>query len=134
MLPQLKPVPYHMQEKGSRSSSSSVGRGSSSEVHIMGEKAVQQIFQGMNVKEMDSNGSANTSWVVKEEDICDSTSIGSMSEDLMNSECSSSSSSDLAEEEVSSSTSYLSSSSSSSNISNGPLYELSDLITHLPIK
>ncbi|KAK7358399.1 hypothetical protein VNO77_00326 [Canavalia gladiata] len=89
----------------------------------------------MNVKGiMDGNGAGNTTLVVKEnvnDDVSDSISIGSISEDSMNSEYSSSSS-ELAEE-VSSSTSYLSTSSSSSH-SNGPLYELSELVNHLPLK
>ncbi|KAJ1438003.1 hypothetical protein SESBI_03433 [Sesbania bispinosa] len=91
----------------------------------------------MNVKGiMDGNGAVITNWVVKEDinddDVCDSSSIGSISEDSMNSVCSSSSS-ELAEEASSSSTSCLSTSSSSSN-SNGPLYELSELMNHLPLK
>ncbi|XP_027342681.1 uncharacterized protein LOC113855297 [Abrus precatorius] len=89
----------------------------------------------MNVKGiMDANGAGNTNWVVKEDVndyVSDSISIGSISEDSMNSVCSSSSS-ELTEE-VSSSTSYLSISSSSTH-SNGPLYELSELMNHLPLK
>ncbi|MED6184871.1 hypothetical protein PIB30_051649 [Stylosanthes scabra] len=54
-----------------------------------------------------------------------STSIGSVSEDTMDSLCSSYSSEDAS----SSSTS-----SSSSHTKNGPLYELSELMDHLPIK
>ncbi|KAL6226586.1 PREDICTED: uncharacterized protein LOC101299700 [Fragaria vesca subsp. vesca] len=60
-------------------------------------------------------------WVVKEdcypEDICDSRSMDSM-------ESSSSCSSDLVED----------ASSSSSSSFNGPLYELSELMMHLPIR
>ncbi|XP_004503497.1 protein OXIDATIVE STRESS 3-like [Cicer arietinum] len=73
----------------------------------------------------------NTNWVVKEdvdENVNDSISI----EDSMNSICSSSSSSELDDQEASSSPSSLSSSSSSQ--SNGPLYELSELMNHLPLK
>ncbi|TKY60822.1 hypothetical protein E2542_SST17922 [Spatholobus suberectus] len=92
----------------------------------------------MNVKGiMDGNGTRNTNcnWVVKEDvsdDVSDSISIGSISEDSMNSVCSSSSS-ELAEDASSSSTSYLSSSASSSH-SNGPLFELSEPMNHLPLK
>ncbi|OIW15959.1 hypothetical protein TanjilG_04494 [Lupinus angustifolius] len=56
----------------------------------------------------------------------DSISIGSFSEDSMNSMCSSSDFTDLEE------TSSVSTSPSSH--SNGPLYELSELMNHLPIK
>ncbi|TKY50156.1 hypothetical protein E2542_SST27612 [Spatholobus suberectus] len=82
----------------------------------------------MNVKRiMDGDGAGNSSWVIKEdgEDSNDSSSIGLNSEDSMDSVCSS-----LSEltEDASSST------SSSSTHSNGPLYELSDLMNHLPIK
>ena len=81
----------------------------------MGEKA-KQIHEEMNVKEMDGI----TNWVVNgsdDDDICDSTSIGTVSEDSMNSECSSSPW-ELPEE-------ALSSTSSSSS---------SELMIHLPIK
>ncbi|RDX92908.1 hypothetical protein CR513_24898, partial [Mucuna pruriens] len=92
----------------------------------------------MNVKGiMDGNtGAGNTNLIVKEDlndDVSDSIlSIGSISEDSMNSVCSSSSS-ELAEDASSSSTSYLSISSSSSH-SNGPLFELSELMNQLPLK
>ncbi|XP_057752513.1 protein OXIDATIVE STRESS 3-like [Arachis stenosperma] len=78
---------------------------------------------------MDGN---NNNWVVKDgdhdDDICDaSISTGSISsEDSMNSACSSSSSDDELAEDASS--------SSSSSNSNGPLYKLSELMNHLPIK
>ncbi|CAL0312519.1 unnamed protein product [Lupinus luteus] len=89
----------------------------------------------MNVREvMSANDASNNNWDVKENfdaDISDSKSIGSISEDSMNSAFSSSSS-ELAED-ASSSTSYLSTSSSSSQ-SNGPLYELSELMNNLPMK
>ncbi|CAJ1951544.1 unnamed protein product [Sphenostylis stenocarpa] len=78
---------------------------------------------------MDGHEGGNTNWVIKEdgEDSNDSSSIGIMSEeDSVDSVCSSFSS-ELAED-ASSST------SSSSTRSNGPLYELSDLMNHLPIK
>ncbi|CAJ1937075.1 unnamed protein product [Sphenostylis stenocarpa] len=96
----------------------------------------------MNVKGiMDGNnlGAGNTNWVAKQDandddDISDSISIGSTTEDSMNSVCSSSSS-DLAEEASSSSTSYLSTSFSSSlSHSNGPLFGLSELMNQLPLK
>ncbi|RDX90940.1 hypothetical protein CR513_27143, partial [Mucuna pruriens] len=93
----------------------------------MNEKA-QKYFLQMNVKRiMHGDGSGNTNWVIKEdgEDSNDSSSIGLMSEDSMDSLCSSSS--ELTED-ASSST------SSSSTHSNGPLYELSDLMNQLPIK
>ncbi|ESW32272.1 hypothetical protein PHAVU_002G307900 [Phaseolus vulgaris] len=92
----------------------------------------------MNVKGiMDGNklGAANNNWVVKEDlndDMSDSISIGSISGDSVNSVCSFSSS-ELAEDASSSSTSYLSTSSSSSH-SNGPLFELSELMNQLPLK
>ncbi|XP_057416704.1 protein OXIDATIVE STRESS 3-like [Lotus japonicus] len=77
-------------------------------------------------------GAGNANWFVKDDDACESTSIESVSEDSKNSVCSSSSS-ELADEEESSSASNLSTSSSSSH-SNGPLYELSELMSHLPLK
>lgn len=82
----------------------------------------------MDVKGLDGDNEVGLyrNWGVKEgvdDDTCDSTSIGSISEDSMDSECSSSSS-EMAEE----------ASSSSSSQSDGPLYELSELMTHLPIK
>ncbi|XP_014504525.1 uncharacterized protein in LEU2 3'region [Vigna radiata var. radiata] len=92
---------------------------------MMDQKKVQNFF----VKRiMDGHEGGNTNWVIKEDDehSNDSSSIGIMSEeeDSMDSVCSSSSSSELAED----------ASSSSSTHSNGPLYELSDLMNHLPIK
>ena len=86
----------------------------------------------MNVKGiMDGKIEAgNTNCIVKEDVNDDSISIGSVSEDSMNSVCSSSSS-ELAEDASSSSASYLSTSSSHSN---GPLFELSELMSQLPIK
>ncbi|KHN39951.1 hypothetical protein glysoja_049958 [Glycine soja] len=76
---------------------------------------------------MDGDRVGNTNWVIKEdgvEDSNDSSSIGFNSEDSI---CSSSSS-ELAED-ASSSTS-----SNSPTHSNGPLFELSGLMSHLPIK
>ncbi|KAI5383138.1 protein OXIDATIVE STRESS 3 [Lathyrus oleraceus] len=67
-----------------------------------------------------------------DEDVIDSISNGYMTEDSMCSYFSSSEMDDDDQEVSSSSTSSLSS-SSSSNL-NGPLYELSDLMNHLPIK
>jgi len=86
---------------------------------------------------MDVNnlGAGNTNWGVKEDvndDLSDSISIGSMSGDSVDSVCSFSSS-ELADEASSSSRSDLSTSSSSSH-SNGPLFELSELMNQLPIK
>ncbi|XP_019458198.1 PREDICTED: uncharacterized protein LOC109358438 [Lupinus angustifolius] len=63
-------------------------------------------------------------------DCNDSMSIGSFSKNSMNSVYSSSL--DLTDQEVTSS--LLISSSLASSHSNGPLYELSDLMNHLPIK
>nr|KYP45597.1 hypothetical protein KK1_032825 [Cajanus cajan] len=78
----------------------------------------------MNVKRiMDGDGAGNTNWVIKE-DSNDSSSIGLVSEDSMDSVCSSSELTDDAS----------SSTPSSSAHSNGPLYELSDLVNDLPIK
>ncbi|KAL2321347.1 hypothetical protein Fmac_030316 [Flemingia macrophylla] len=79
-------------------------------------------FLEMNVKRMMGGD------VIKEdgEDSNDSSSIGLFSEDSMDS-LRSSSSSELTEDASSSA-------SSSSTHSNGPLYELSDLMNHLPIK
>ncbi|XP_054824771.1 protein OXIDATIVE STRESS 3-like [Prosopis cineraria] len=94
----------------------------------MDQKATE-IFLEMNMKR---------NWAVKEggddDDICESSSIGSVSEDSTTGSGSvcSSSSSELTEE-ASSSSNYLSTSASSSH-SNGPLYEISELMTHLPIK
>lgn len=87
---------------------------------------VKGIMDGSNL------GDGNTDWAVKEDvndDTSDSISIGSISGDSENS-VSSFSSSELAEEASSSSPSYLSTSSHS----NGPLFELSELMNQLPIK
>lgn len=82
-------------------------------------------FLGMDVKRiMGGDRDGNTNWVIKEdgeEDSNDSSSIGLNSMDSM---CSSSSS-ELSED---------ASSSTSSTHSNGPLFELSDLMSHLPMK
>lgn len=89
----------------------------------------------MNVKGI-KDGNSNKNWIVKQDvdddDVTDSISNGSITEDSMNSMCSSSSSELDDDQEASSSTSSLSSSSSSH--SNGPLYELSELMNHLPLK
>ncbi|XP_054780818.1 protein OXIDATIVE STRESS 3-like [Prosopis cineraria] len=82
----------------------------------------------------------NTTWDFKKADDDDSTSsigFGSISEDSMNTLSSSSSSlSELSSEEEAADSSKTSSSSSSSSTqtNNGPLYELSQLMNHLPIK
>ncbi|MED6132048.1 hypothetical protein PIB30_015624 [Stylosanthes scabra] len=87
---------------------------------------------------MEMNGNNNVKGkIMDDDDNCEcrrsdsssSTSIGSISEDTMGSLCSSYSSSELAEDASSSS-----SSSSSSHSKIGPLYELSELMDHLPIK
>ncbi|XP_057447254.1 protein OXIDATIVE STRESS 3-like [Lotus japonicus] len=80
-----------------------------------------------------NNETRNINWVAKEdgEDSSYSTSIGLISEDSMNSACSSSS--ELTEDASSSTSSFLSTSSASSH-SNGSLYDLSELMNHLPIK
>lgn len=89
----------------------------------------------MNVKGI-KDGNSNKNWIVKQDvdddDVTDSISNGSITEDSMNSMCSSSTSELDDDQEASSSTSSLSSSSSSH--SNGPLYELSELMNHLPLK
>lgn len=89
----------------------------------------------MNVKGI-KDGNSNKNWIVKQDvdddGVTDSISNGSITEDSMNSMCSSSSSELDDDLEASSSTSSLSSSSSSH--SNGPLYELSELMNHLPLK
>jgi len=87
----------------------------------------------MNVKGI-KDGNSNKNWIVKQDvvEVTDSISNGSITEDSMNSMCSSSSSELDDDQEASSSTSSLSSSSSSH--SNGPLYELSELMNHLPLK
>ncbi|XP_059432844.1 protein OXIDATIVE STRESS 3-like [Corylus avellana] len=74
-------------------------------------------------------------WVVMEggEDNCDSISIGS-STNSINSAASSSSSLELVEDATSSTSSYSSSSSAASASASGPLFELSELMIHLPIK
>ncbi|CAK8579485.1 unnamed protein product [Lathyrus sativus] len=79
------------------------------------------------------DGKSKTYWVDKDDDdVTDSISNGSLTEDSMCSYFSSSEMDDDDQEVSSSSTSSLSS-SSSSNL-NGPLYELSELMNHLPIK
>jgi hypothetical protein len=107
MLPPPKPV--ELVSSSSSSSSSSMGD--------------QQVNSRRAIGAWQEN-----SWVVMEggEDICDSISIGS-STNSRNS-AASSSSSELVED-ATSSTSTCSSSSSS-----GPLYELSELLIHLPMK
>ncbi|KAK2385387.1 oxidative stress [Trifolium repens] len=79
----------------------------------------------------------NTNWAVKDvndDDVTDLISSGSITEDSMNNSMCSISSSELDnddDQEASSSTSSLSSSSSNSN---GPLYKLSELMDHLPLR
>jgi hypothetical protein len=80
----------------------------------------------------------NTNWAVKDvndddDDVTDLISSGSITEDSMDNSIGSFSSSELDDDdqEASSSTSSLSSSSSNSN---GPLYKLSELMDHLPLK
>ncbi|CAK8579486.1 unnamed protein product [Lathyrus sativus] len=69
---------------------------------------------------------SKTYWVIKDDDdVTDSISNGSLTEDSM---CSYFSSSEIDDHDQ-----EVSSSSSSSNL-NGPLYELSELMNHLPIK
>ncbi|CAL5215079.1 unnamed protein product [Lathyrus oleraceus] len=77
----------------------------------------------MNVKGI-MDGKSNTNWIVKDDD------------EVTDSTCSSFSSSEMdddKDQEASSSSTSSLSSSSSSNL-NGPLYELSELMNHLPIK
>ncbi|KAF7813889.1 uncharacterized protein G2W53_034865 [Senna tora] len=86
----------------------------------------------MKAKRMQGNGFGfgigNTNWDFKEDDdICDSTSIGSMSQDSVNSVISCGSSELIESEEAEAD------SSTSSSHSNGP-YELSQLMIHLPVK
>ncbi|XP_054787685.1 protein OXIDATIVE STRESS 3-like [Prosopis cineraria] len=81
----------------------------------------------------------NTTWDLKKADDDDSISsigFGSISEDSMNTLSSSSSLSELSSEEEAADSSKTSSSSSSSSTQTkkGPLYELSQLMNHLPIK
>ncbi|KAL4651850.1 hypothetical protein ACB092_01G190500 [Castanea dentata] len=104
----------------------------------MGGQA-NQIFDDPNLKEIGDNEAWHKNWIVMEggDDICDSIiSIGS-SINSLNSVVSSSSSELVEDASSSSSTSTSSSSSSSSSSSphqNGPLYELSELMVHLPMK
>ncbi|XVF88644.1 hypothetical protein PTKIN_Ptkin19aG0067400 [Pterospermum kingtungense] len=99
----------------------------------MGEEA-SKIIQDMKLKKMDDSGEVwSTNLMIMEvgnnnddELICESLSIESSFEDSENS-ISSKSSSDLVED-ASSAT------SSSSASSNGPLYELSEMMAQLPIK
>ncbi|XP_007012998.2 PREDICTED: uncharacterized protein LOC18588493 [Theobroma cacao] len=96
----------------------------------MGEEA-SQIFQDMNLKKMDGNDawcSKLTIMVGGNNETMDSISIESSFENSENS-ISSISSSDLVEDAASAT-----SSSSSSLSSNGPLYELSELMAQLPIR
>uniref|UniRef100_A0A5B7BY84 Oxidative stress 3 n=1 Tax=Davidia involucrata TaxID=16924 RepID=A0A5B7BY84_DAVIN len=83
----------------------------------------KQIYQDNSLKENDGNEVWHDQWVIMEggDDICDSISIEESFEDSTNS-VESSSSSDSVEDATSSSPSY------------GPLYELSELVNHLPIK
>ncbi|XVF34938.1 hypothetical protein REPUB_Repub18cG0101400 [Reevesia pubescens] len=98
----------------------------------MGEEASQILFQDMNLKKMDSNEAWCSNLVIMEggnnNEICDSisneSSFGENSEDSI----SSISSSDLVEDASSATT------SSSSLSSNGPLYELSEIMAQLPMK
>ncbi|KAJ4708555.1 Oxidative stress 3 [Melia azedarach] len=92
----------------------------------------RQIFQQLNLKDIDSNYEAGQDkWVMNQggDEICESVSIDSSLEDSTNSLSSSLCSSDLVEDASSSS-----STSCSSSSSNGPLYELSELMAQLPIK
>ncbi|KAG2712992.1 hypothetical protein I3760_04G153000 [Carya illinoinensis] len=95
----------------------------------MGTEQANSVFGDPNLKEVGANEARHENWMMVVEvgvDIRDTTSI----ESSINSE-ESSSSTELIED-ASSSTSY--SSSSSSSLMNGPLYELSELMFHLPIK
>ncbi|XP_057762327.1 protein OXIDATIVE STRESS 3-like [Arachis stenosperma] len=96
----------------------------------MGNKAQETFIEMSN-----DNKKNNVKGIIME-DHCEcssdsSISIGSISEDTMDSLCSSYSSDELTEDASSSS---FSSSSSSSHSKDGPLYELSELMNHLPIK
>ncbi|KAJ7969523.1 Oxidative stress 3 [Quillaja saponaria] len=102
----------------------------------MGDRKAEKIYQGsFKLKKLGVNGAGHESWVVIEDGGGDdkyesiSRESSSLEEGSMNS-VSSSSSSDLVEDASSSSTS----SSSSSFNSNGPLFELTELMAHLPIK
>ncbi|GMY36191.1 hypothetical protein FCV25MIE_31433 [Fagus crenata] len=100
----------------------------------MGGQA-NQVFHDPKLKESGANEAWHGNWVVKEgggDDICDSISIGS-SINSINSLVSSSSS-ELIEDASSSTSTSSSSSSLSSSHQNGPLYELSELMVHLPMK
>ncbi|XP_068343071.1 protein OXIDATIVE STRESS 3-like [Pyrus communis] len=95
----------------------------------MGRRAEEKRVSGnRNKEENHAHQVKKECWVFEEEheeDICDSRSVESSMENSMSS-AESSSSSDLVEDASSSSTMSLS--------SNGPLFELSDLMIHLPIK
>jgi hypothetical protein len=77
----------------------------------------------------------NTNWAVKDvndDDVTDLISSGSITEDSMNNSMCSISSSELDDDDQEASSSTCLSSSSSN--SNGPLYKLSELMDHLPLK
>lgn len=99
----------------------------------MGEHA-NSTFGYPSLKEIGANRAWHENWVGMEggDDIgdVDTTSLGS-SRDSANT-VESSCSSELLED--ASSTSYTSTSSSSASLQNGPLYELSELLVHLPMK
>lgn len=96
----------------------------------MGRRAEEKRVSGnRNKEENHAHQVKKECWVFEEEheeDICDSRSVESSMENSMSS-AESSSSSDLVEDASSSS-------STTSLSSNGPLFELSDLMIHLPIK
>ncbi|CAK8579487.1 unnamed protein product [Lathyrus sativus] len=79
------------------------------------------------------DGKSKTYWVDKDDDVTNSISNGFMTEDLMSSYFSPSEMDDDDDQEESTSSTSNLSSSSSSNL-NGPLYELSELMNHLPMK
>ncbi|BFG39822.1 hypothetical protein CerSpe_260960 [Prunus speciosa] len=93
----------------------------------------KRILEDQNIEEKHAYQVGQDYWVIKEdhdhhhEEMCGSRSIESSLENSMNS-MESSSSSDLVEDASSASTSC------SSSPSNGPLYELSDLMIHLPMR
>ena len=94
----------------------------------MGEEA-SLIFEDMNLKKMGSYEAWYSKLIIMEgcndNEICDSISIESSFEENSENSISSTSPSDLVED-ASSATSSLS--------SNGPLYELSELMVQLPIR
>lgn len=91
----------------------------------------KRIFEDQNIEEKHAYQVGQDYWVIKEDHHHhheeSSRSIESSLENSMNS-IESSSSSDLVEDASSASTSC------SSSPSNGPLYELSDLMIHLPMR